>query len=47
MPGSRTLASPKDQMRWYRANLPGAATPDGWGDEATIKAIWATHPPGQ
>ena len=46
MPGSRTLASPADGKRWYYANRPGPATPDGWGDESAIKAIWVAHPPG-
>ncbi len=41
MPGSRTMTSPQDRKRWYYANLPGPAVPDGLGDEKTIRAIWA------
>ena len=40
MPGSRTLASPLDHKRWYYANNPSAAVPEGLGDEAAIRAIW-------
>lgn len=46
MPGSRTLVSPRDGMRWYHANRPSPATPNGLGDEEAIRALWATHPPG-
>ena len=41
MPGSRTLVSPLDGKRWYYANRPGPAVPDGYGDEDAIRAIWA------
>jgi hypothetical protein len=41
MPGSRTLASPRDRIRWYYANNPSPAVPDGLGDEPAIRAIWA------
>lgn len=41
MPGSRTLVSPLDRMRWYYANNPSAAVPAGFGDEEAIRAIWA------
>ncbi|MHC1762811.1 MAG: hypothetical protein AB9869_00685 [Verrucomicrobiia bacterium] len=41
MPGSRTLSSPLDNLRWYYANKPSAAVPDGFGDEDAIRAIWA------
>jgi len=41
MPGSRTLSSPRDRMRWYYANNPSPAVPDGLGDEDAIRAIWA------
>jgi len=44
MPGSRTMSSPLDHKRWYYANNPSAAVPDGWGDEGTIRAIWAADP---
>ncbi len=46
MPGSRTLVSPKDGMRWYHANTPGPSTPDGLGDEEAIREIWASRPVG-
>lgn len=42
MPGSRTLRSPRDNMRWYYANTSSPAVPDGLGDEEAIRAIWAT-----
>jgi hypothetical protein len=41
MPGSRTLVSPLDRKRWYYANQPGPSVPEGFGDEAAIRAIWA------
>ena len=41
MPGSRTRVSPLDGKRWYYANTPSAAVPDGLDDEAAIRAIWA------
>jgi len=41
MPGSRTMRSPLDRRRWYYANTPSPAVPDGLGDEETIRAIWA------
>ncbi len=41
MPGSRTLRSPLDNLRWYYANKPSPAVPDGFGDEDAIRAIWA------
>jgi len=28
-------------MRWYYANTPSPAVPDGFGDEEAIRAIWA------
>ena len=40
MPGSRVLHSPVDERHWYFANTPSAATPDGFDQEETIKAIW-------
>jgi hypothetical protein len=43
MPGSRTLVSPLDRRRWYYANDPSAAVPDGCGDEEAIRAIWASR----
>ena len=41
MPGSRTETSPLNQKRWYYANTPSKAVPDGLGDEEAIRAIWA------
>ncbi len=40
MPGSRTMRSPLDRKRWYYANRPSAAVPDGLGDEDAIRTIW-------
>ena len=41
MPGSRTETSPLDHKRWYFANTPSPAVPDGLGDEEAIRSIWA------
>jgi len=41
MPGSRTLANPVGEKIWYWANTPSDAVPTGFGQEQTIKAIWA------
>ena len=30
-----------DGKRWYYANVPGPAVPDGLGDEEAIREIWA------
>jgi hypothetical protein len=43
MPGSRTMSSPRDHRRWYYANRPGPAVPEGLGDEEAIRAIWAEY----
>jgi hypothetical protein len=40
MPGSRTETSPLNHHRWYSANAPSAAVPDGLDDEKTIREIW-------
>jgi hypothetical protein len=40
MPGSRTVTSPLNDRRWYYANDPSPAVPDGFGDEETIRDIW-------
>ena len=40
MPGSRTLRSPRDNLRWYYANEASAAVPEGFGDEPAIRAVW-------
>jgi hypothetical protein len=42
MPGSRTETSPLNNGRWYHANSPSTAVPDGLGDEEAIRAIWKT-----
>jgi hypothetical protein len=44
MPGSRTVRSPRDGRRWYHANRPSEAVPDGLGDEAAIRSVWASEP---
>jgi hypothetical protein len=44
MPGSRTESSPLDHRRWYFANKPSPAVPDGLGDEEAIRAVWAADP---
>jgi len=41
MPGSRTLANPVGKESWYWANTPSEVVPSGFGQEETIKAIWA------
>jgi hypothetical protein len=41
MPGSRTVRLPRDNRRWYYANRPNPAVPEGLGDEDAIKAIWS------
>jgi hypothetical protein len=41
MPGSRTLANPVGKNIWYWANAPSKAVPASFGQEETIKAIWA------
>ena len=40
MPGSRTETSPLNHRRWYYANRPSPAVPDGLDDEEAIGAIW-------
>jgi hypothetical protein len=43
MPGSRTMVSPIDHKRWYYANNPSTAVPDGLGDEQAIRTIWSSN----
>lgn len=43
MPGSRCLATPPPDKTWYWAHTPCAAVPDGFGQEETIKALWAEN----
>ncbi len=45
MPGSRTMRSPLDGKRWYYANRPSVAVPEGFNQEEAIRAIWAADPP--
>jgi hypothetical protein len=40
MPGSRTATSP--ETRWYFANNASVAVTNGLGEEAAIRAVWAT-----
>jgi hypothetical protein len=40
MPGSRTETSPLNPRRWYYANAPSPAVPEGLGDEEAIREIW-------
>ncbi len=47
MPGSRTLRSPRDQMRWYYANNPSPAVPEGLGDEDSIRELWSANERGR
>ncbi|MDB5120120.1 MAG: hypothetical protein JWN56_1338 [Sphingobacteriales bacterium] len=42
MPAGRQTTSPLDKKRWYYANNPSSAVPDGHGDEDTIRDIWKT-----
>jgi hypothetical protein len=44
MPGGRVLTSPLDDKHWYYANNPSSVVPDGYGDEETIRSIWANDP---
>ena len=41
MPGGRTLANPVNGKNWYWANTPSKKVPSAFGQEETIKAIWA------
>jgi len=40
MPGSVPTAVKLKNTRWYRANTPTNAVPEGYGQEITIKNIW-------
>jgi len=35
------MTSPLDRKRWYYANAPSPAVPEGYDDELAIRAIWA------
>jgi hypothetical protein len=41
MPGSRCLAGSRKGKGWYYGNRPSAATPEGFGQEDAVKAVWA------
>ncbi|QEH36320.1 hypothetical protein OJF2_48810 [Aquisphaera giovannonii] len=42
MPGSRTLSPGRGRRpRWYYANDPSPAVPEGFGDERAIRSVWA------
>ncbi len=41
MPASRCLAAPPPEKHWYWGHMPCDDVPDGFGQEKTIKAIWA------
>lgn len=41
MPGSRPIIAPVNGSNYYFANMPSKAMPDGFGQEDTIKDIWA------
>ena len=42
MPGMRVLSGAANGKRWYDANQPSTATPNGFGQEETIRGIWAS-----
>ncbi len=44
MPGSRTLVSPRDDLRWYYANNRSSAVREGFGDEDAIRSVWEDAP---
>jgi hypothetical protein len=41
MPGCRCLSGAANGNRWYDVNTPSAATPNGFGQEETIRTIWS------
>ncbi len=41
IPGFRIISGAADGRRWYDVNRPSAATPNGFGQEETVKEIWA------
>jgi hypothetical protein len=46
MPGMRVISGAANGKRWYDVNRPSAATPNGFGQEDTIRAIWASDNEG-
>jgi hypothetical protein len=47
MPGMRIISGAADGKRWYDVNRPSAATPNGFAQEETIRAIWAADEPAR
>ncbi len=41
MPGMRIISGAADGKRWYDVNQSSPATPNGFGQEQTVHAIWA------
>jgi len=41
MPGFRIISGATDGRRWYDVNRTSAMTPNGFGQEDTVKGIWA------
>ncbi len=41
MPGMRIISGAADGKRWYDVNQSSPATPNGFGQEQTVRAIWA------
>lgn len=42
MPGMRIISGAADGKRWYDVNQPSSATPNGFGQEQAVRAIWAS-----
>jgi hypothetical protein len=42
-PRSDLIPQPVNGKWWYFANTPSAAVPDGFGQEETIREIWANQ----
>jgi hypothetical protein len=45
MPGYRCLSHAADGKRWYYVNEPSMATPEGFGQEQTVREIWLADRP--
>ena len=41
MPGMRIISGAADGKRWYDVHTPSTAMPNGFGQEETIRSIWA------
>lgn len=41
MPGHRIISGAADGKRWYDVNTRSGATPNGFGQEETVRVIWA------